>query len=83
VAVVDPWVNKNELQDIYDIKLGKIDKKDQVDSLIVAVGHDQFRAKSPQELRSLCKGLSPILADVKSIYNKEDLEAQGFTVFRL
>ena len=83
VVVVDPWVNKNELQDIYDIKLGKIDKKDQVDSLIVAVGHDQFRAKSPQELRSLCKGLSPILADVKSIYNKEDLEAQGFTVFRL
>jgi UDP-N-acetyl-D-galactosamine dehydrogenase len=83
VVVVDPWVNQKELQEIYDIKLGKINIDNKVDSLIVAVGHNEFRSKTPKELKSLCKGSNPVLADVKSIYKKEDLVALGFSVFRL
>ncbi len=83
VVVVDPWANQKELQEIYDIKLGEINSINQVDSLIVAVGHNEFRSKSPENLKSLCKGPNPVLVDVKSIYKKEDLLAQGFTVFRL
>ena len=67
----------------YDITLGQINSDNQVDSLIVAVGHNEFRSKSPKELKSLCKGFYPVLADVKSIYKKEELLAQGFSVFRL
>ena len=83
VVVVDPWANQLELQEIYDISLGEINANKKVDSLIVAVGHDEFRSKSPEELRSFCKGSNPVLADVKSIYKKEDLISQGFSVFRL
>jgi UDP-N-acetyl-D-galactosamine dehydrogenase len=83
VVVVDPWANKTELQENYDIELGEINSDKQVDSLIVAVGHNEFRSKSPQYLKSLCKGSNPVLADVKSIYKKKDLIAQGFSVFRL
>ncbi len=83
VVVVDPWVNQKELQEIYNIELGKIDSDNKVDSLIVAVGHNEFRSKTPDELRSFCKGTNPVLADVKSIYKKEDLVALGFSVFRL
>ena len=83
VIVVDPWANQKELQEIYDIKLGEINSINQVDSLIVAVGHNEFRSKSSENLKSLCKGPNPVLADVKSIYKKEDLLAQGFSVFRL
>jgi len=83
VVVVDPWVNQLELQEIYDISLGEINANKKVDSLIVAVGHNEFRSKSAQELRSFCKGSNPVLADVKSIYKKEDLISQGFSVFRL
>ena len=83
VVVVDPWVNQSELHKIYDIKLGEINTTNKVDSLIVAVGHNEFRSKSPQDLKSLCKGSNPVLADVKSIYKKDDLIAQGFSVFRL
>jgi UDP-N-acetyl-D-galactosamine dehydrogenase len=83
VVVVDPWANQSELQEIYDISLGEINANKKVDSLIVAVGHNEFRSKSPEELRSFCKGSNPILADVKSIYKKEDLISQGFSVFRL
>ena len=83
VVVVDPWANQLELKNIYNIKLGQIDSKNKVDSLIVAVGHKEFRSKSPKELKKLCKGSNPVLADVKSIYKKKDLLAEGFSVFRL
>ena len=83
VVVVDPWANQSELQEIYDISLGEINVNKKVDSLIVAVGHKEFRSKSPEELRSFCKGSNPVLADVKSIYKREDLISQGFSVFRL
>jgi UDP-N-acetyl-D-glucosamine/UDP-N-acetyl-D-galactosamine dehydrogenase len=83
VVVVDPWANQSELQEIYNISLGEINANKKVDSLIVAVGHNEFRSKSPEELRSFCKGSNPVLADVKSIYEREDLISQGFSVFRL
>ena len=83
VVVVDPWANQLELQKIYDISLGEINANKKVDSLIVAVGHKEFRSKSAEELRSFCKGSNPVLADVKSIYRREDLISQGFSVFRL
>lgn len=83
VVVVDPWADQLELNQTYDISLGEISSSKQVDSLIVAVGHDEFRSKSAKELRSFCKGSNPVLADVKSIYKREDLISQGFSVFRL
>ncbi len=83
VVVVDPWANESELKKIYDISLGEINENKKVDSLIVAVGHNEFRSKSAEKLRSFCKGSNPVLADVKSIYKREDLISQGFSVFRL
>ena len=83
VIVVDPWVDQSNLLKEYQIKLGKIDNENKVDSLIVAVGHNQFRSLSAKELRSYCNGSKPVIADVKSIYNKEELIKGGFSVFRL
>jgi UDP-N-acetyl-D-galactosamine dehydrogenase len=83
VVVVDPWADQLELKQTYDISLGEISSNKQVDSLIIAVGHDEFRSKSAKELRGLCKGSNPVLADVKSIYKREELISQGFSVFRL
>jgi UDP-N-acetyl-D-galactosamine dehydrogenase len=83
VVVIDPWVDQVKLQKEHQIKLGKIDKDNKVDSLIVAVGHDQFRSLSTKELKNFCNGSKPVIADVKSIYNKEDLLAEGLSVFRL
>ena len=83
VIVVDPWADQSKLQKEYGIKLGKIDNENKVDSLIVAVGHNEFRSLSTKKLRSYCNGLKPVIGDVKSIYNKEELIAEGFSVFRL
>ena len=83
VVVDDPWADALDVDRIYGISLGKVDSNHQVDSLIVAVGHNEFRGLDPEELRALCKGSAPVLADVKSLYDRHALGEQGFSVFRL
>ena len=83
VVVSDPWADPVDVQETYGIALGKVDSNHQVDSLIIAVGHNEFRDLDPEKLRSFCKGTSPVLADVKSIYDRNALGDQGFSVFRL
>ena len=61
VVVIDPWVNQVKLQKEHQIKLGKIDNENKVDSLIVAVGHDQFRSLSAKELKSFVMDQSQLL----------------------
>jgi UDP-N-acetyl-D-galactosamine dehydrogenase len=52
-------------------------------ALIVAVAHDQFRNLPLQQLRDFCHGPKPVLADLKSLYDRNAATALGFTVFRL
>ena len=82
-VVVDPWADPADVESVYGLSLGEISSSKQVDSLIVAVGHHQFRDLKPEELRGLCTGSSPVLADVKSLYDRDALGVQGFSVFRL
>ena len=67
----------------YGLTLGTVDASNPVDSLVVAVGHNEYRQATPAELRTYCRGPSPVLADVKSLYNRHQATAAGFTVFRL
>jgi UDP-N-acetyl-D-galactosamine dehydrogenase len=82
VVVVDPWADPVEVKNEYGLDLGTIDVANQVDTLVVAVGHEQFRRLTPVQLRSLCRSKEPILGDIKSLYSKHDAVAAGFTVFR-
>tara|TARA_B100001059_G_scaffold60440_1_gene56162 strand:+ start:990 stop:2285 length:1296 start_codon:yes stop_codon:yes gene_type:complete len=83
VVVIDPWADPQEVKDVYGITLGEINPKIQFESIIVAVGHQEFRDMSAEALRGLCKGSSPVIADVKSLYDRYALGIQGFSVFRL
>ena len=83
VSVCDPWANAEEVKKEYRIDLKEIKDLQNLDSLIVAVGHNEFRDLNISILRSMCSHKHPILADLKSIYNKEEILQQGFTLFRL
>jgi UDP-N-acetyl-D-galactosamine dehydrogenase len=82
--VVDCWANPNEVAEEYGIQLGSINQSNKVDSLIVAVGHSEYRHLSPQDLISLCTtNTKPVIGDLKCLYDRHALADQGFTVFRL
>ena len=82
-GTADPVADADEVRHEYGIELQTIDADHPVDVLVVAVGHSAYRAMTPAELRPLCCGESPVLADVKSLYDRHEAAAQGFTVFRL
>ncbi|QNP60952.1 nucleotide sugar dehydrogenase [Paenacidovorax monticola] len=83
VVVADPIASPQEVQHEYRFALGTIDERHQVDALVVAVGHAAYRALSPAQLRSYCRHASPVLADIKSLYDREALVQAGFSVYRL
>lgn len=83
VVATDPWANADEVMHEYGIQLGKVDADHQVDSLVIAVGHNEFRALTPKALRPICRTDNPVLADVKSLYDRHEAAIAGFTVFRL
>lgn len=83
VAIADPWADADEVANEYGLELDQVDAQNPVDALIVAVGHNEYRHAKPAELRTLCRGDKPVLADVKSLYNRHEATAAGFTVFRL
>lgn len=83
VVVMDPWADPGEVEHEYGIKLGTISPENPVDSLIVAVGHNEFRELSPAALREFCRIENPVLADLKALYDRYSATEAGFTVFRL
>ena len=83
VVVDDPWANPDEVRHEYGITLSRIDRAQQVDALVVAVGHNQYRKADVRELKTLCRGDMPVLGDLKSLYDRHLAAAAGFTVFRL
>lgn len=82
VVVADPWADPKEVEHEYGIELGNIDSTHKVDALVIAVGHQEYRDMSAQQLRLLCKSSQPVLADLKSLYNRHEAAQAGFTVFR-
>ncbi|HFG6907382.1 Vi polysaccharide biosynthesis UDP-N-acetylglucosamine C-6 dehydrogenase TviB [Acinetobacter baumannii] len=83
VVVADPWADAEEVKHEYGIELGTVNAQNPVDSLIVAVGHSEFRSLSASDLRSYVKAEKPVLADVKSLFDRTQMSDAGFTVFRL
>jgi len=83
VVVADAWADPAEVQHEYGLQLGVIDAAHPVDALVIAVGHNEYRHAQLQDLRALCRGSRPVLADVKSLYDRRAAAATGFAVFRL
>jgi UDP-N-acetyl-D-galactosamine dehydrogenase len=83
VVVKDPWVRSEDLRQEYGIEMGDIDSENQVDSLIVAVGHKDFRQLTPKALKTYCnQKKQPVIGDLKALYNRHELRDEGFSVFR-
>jgi UDP-N-acetyl-D-galactosamine dehydrogenase len=83
VVVSDPWADAAEVKHEYGIELGDISPQNPVDSLVVAVGHKEFRSLTPEALKSFCTHQhQPVAADLKTLYDRHALAQAGFTVFR-
>ena len=75
IDIYDPWVNKNEIKSEYGHEIISNIPKSYYDSIIVAVGHDQFKHMGIEKIKEFGKKNSCFF-DVKSIFNKNDVDGR-------
>lgn len=84
--VVDPWASEEDAMSEYGVILTKFEDLKDVDCIIVAVAHNEFKELTINQLKSLYYSSldeEKVLIDVKGIYNKEDLDKSKINYWRL
>lgn len=84
--IVDPWADKTEAMKEYGIELTDMGDIKDVDCIIVAVAHKQFKDISIDDLKKLyreCPDNEKVLLDVKGIYDIFKLKESGLRFWRL
>lgn len=83
-AVCDPWADKAEAKREYGVDLISFSDIRDADCLIFAVGHDQFKNLSTEEIEQLFnKDSRRIIIDVKSILDKNKFNRNGYVYWNL
>ncbi len=85
VLVHDPMADAEETHHEYNLELTEINAVGKVDAVIFAVAHDAFKNISPSTIADLCSdGVGQgALIDVKSVFLREDVEAEGLSYWSL
>ncbi len=82
--VVDPWASERDAMHEYGIKLTKLEDVRNIDCIIIAVAHNEFKSLSLDDLRKLYKeGTEQVIIDVKGLFKVSDLEKSGMKWWRL
>lgn len=86
-TIVDPWASAEDAQAEYGVSLTDLADVKDADAILLAVGHDKFKALSFEEITALFNqdlaNDKRIILDVKSILNKEDFTEAGYSFWRL
>lgn len=81
--VVDPWANKDEVKKEYNVSLTNFKELKNLDCIIVAVAHNEFKKLSISNLKKMFKTKKCVLIDVKGIYSRETLTRANINWWRL
>ena len=78
IHVIDPTADKLEAKREYGIVLEDEEHIKNMDAVVVAVGHKQYREMKLEDFRKYFNPVysKPLLIDVKSLYNKEMAEKE-------
>lgn len=84
--VVDPWASERDAMKEYGVALVKLENIKDVDCIILAVAHNEFRELSLNKLKLLFKESNDdekVLIDVKGLHSIKELKASGMKYWRL
>jgi len=81
--VYDPYANREETKHEYGIDL--CDKKDikNIDVIIVAVAHDEFKKMNIADFKILMNDKDLLIADIKHILNKDEIKRGGINYWSM
>lgn len=84
--VVDSCADAKDAKQEYNVNLVEIDTIKDADCLVFAVAHDEFKQLSWKRIDGMfktCNNNEKVIIDVKSIFDKNELEKQGYSYWRL
>ena len=84
--IADPEADKQEAKEEYNIEFTDITNIKNMDAVIIAVAHDQFKTLTNKDLNKLFKDVNnenKVIIDVKGILNRKEYENLGYQYFRL
>ena len=84
--VVDPWACERDAMHEYGVTLTDLNDANNADCIIVAVGHNEFKAMSLEQIKNMfkeCADNEKVLIDVKGLYKVAALKESGMRYWRL
>ena len=84
--VVDPWASERDAMKEYGVTLTKLEDIKDIDCIILAVAHNEFKKLSLSKLKSLFKESNDnekVLIDVKGLHSVKELKESGMKYWRL
>ena len=85
-VVVDPWADEADAIKEYNVSLTPLSEIKEMDCVIFAVAHNEFKNMSVKDIDALfaeSENNEKVIVDVKSIFCKKELEAEGYRYWRL
>ncbi len=81
--VYDPVADTSEARKLYNIELCAEEELHDLDALIIAVAHEEFKSYNTNFYDALYSNGSKVLLDIKGIYDKKAYEKHGYAYWRL
>jgi UDP-N-acetyl-D-galactosamine dehydrogenase len=84
VLVHDPLADRDEAKAYHHIDLLQdLNAMQDVDAVVVAVAHSQYRQMGLSAIKNMCGKTSPIIVDVKGLFKPEEDDFRNVTYWRL
>lgn len=82
-TIADPRADADEAQRLYGVQFVDISTVKNVDAIILAVAHEEFKVLSMEYMDSLFSGGTKVLLDLKGILDRKKYELAGYSYWRL
>ena len=85
-VVADPVADKHETKEQYGIELVQLEQIKEVDAVVLAVAHEQYKRMSRAELDRFFINTAngnKVIIDVKGLLNRKEYEDDGYRYWRL
>lgn len=81
--ITDPVADPDEAEHEYGIRFVDIETIKQVDAVIIAVAHDEYKKLTISDMNKFYNGGKKVLIDVKGLYDRKEYETAGYRYWRL
>ena len=84
--VCDPVADVQDVKKFYGIDMISMEELKDLDCLIIAVAHEEFKGLSNEEIAAMFKSESnnrKVIIDVKGVRNKKEFQSLGYRYWRL